>query len=88
MLTTISRTLASYIVVIALAERLTGILPNGTHQWNRFVSPRELGALLESCGMEVGYCRGMQFNLPANRWHWTEDTRVNFALTATKPHTQ
>lgn len=31
-----------------VAEKIMGIVPEGTHQWEKFVPPEELGRLLES----------------------------------------
>lgn len=39
------RTPASWAVAIAGAEYLTGAVPLGTHQWQRFISPEELSIM-------------------------------------------
>lgn len=36
---TINRTNRSYAVAIVGAEQILGILPRGTHQWERFITP-------------------------------------------------
>jgi len=38
----------SYILGIVVAEKIMGIVPEGTHEWEKFVSPEELERLLES----------------------------------------
>lgn len=38
----------SYILGIVVAEKIAGIVPEGTHEWEKFVPPEELQRLLES----------------------------------------
>ncbi|XP_076837407.1 ubiquinone biosynthesis O-methyltransferase, mitochondrial isoform X3 [Brachyhypopomus gauderio] len=48
-ITTINRTQLSYVLGIVLAEWLLRIIPSGTHDWDKFITPVELERLLESC---------------------------------------
>ncbi len=48
-LSTINRTMKSYALAIVGAEYILGWVPPGTHQWNKFVQPTELGVLLQRC---------------------------------------
>ena len=45
MLSTLNRTWKSYALAIVAAEYVLGWLPRGTHDWNRFVTPDELGGI-------------------------------------------
>lgn len=47
-ITTINKTNLSYTLGIVVAEQLLRIVPSGTHDWEKFVSPVELERLLES----------------------------------------
>lgn len=38
-ISTINRTSRSYAVAIIGAEQILGLLPEGTHQWERFITP-------------------------------------------------
>lgn len=49
-LSTINRTLPSYIGTILIAEYLMGIVPRGTHDYNKYVTPEELSQWIESSG--------------------------------------
>ena len=40
-LSTINRTPRAYAVAIVGAERIAGLLPVGTHDWDRFLTPGE-----------------------------------------------
>ena len=41
-LSTMNRTAEAFAVAIVGAEYLTGIVPRGTHEWHRFITPEEL----------------------------------------------
>lgn len=47
-ITTINKTQLSYILGIVVAEKIAGIVPEGTHEWEKFVPPEELERLLEA----------------------------------------
>ena len=49
-LSTLNRTWKSYALAIVAAEYMLGWLPRGTHDWNRFVTPDELGRYLADAG--------------------------------------
>uniref|UniRef100_A0A8C8RTJ9 Ubiquinone biosynthesis O-methyltransferase, mitochondrial n=1 Tax=Pelusios castaneus TaxID=367368 RepID=A0A8C8RTJ9_9SAUR len=52
-ITTINKTQLSYILGIVVAERIMGIVPEGTHDWEKFISPEELACLLESSKYQI-----------------------------------
>ncbi len=41
-LSTLNRTPESFAVAIVGAEYVTGMVPRGTHEWDRFITPHEL----------------------------------------------
>ena len=49
-LTTINRTQRSYLGAIVAAEYLLRLLPTGTHDWNKFITPQELESMLKNSG--------------------------------------
>jgi 2-polyprenyl-6-hydroxyphenyl methylase/3-demethylubiquinone-9 3-methyltransferase len=51
-LSTPNRTIASKLLLVEAAERI-GAVPRGTHDWDRFLRPEELTALLEGAGLAV-----------------------------------
>uniref|UniRef100_A0A4W5MMU1 Ubiquinone biosynthesis O-methyltransferase, mitochondrial n=1 Tax=Hucho hucho TaxID=62062 RepID=A0A4W5MMU1_9TELE len=83
-ITTINKTKLSYALAIVAAEEVLRIVPSGTHDWDKFVSPVELERLLESNGFHVESIRGMLYNPLSGAWSWTESTRINYALHAVK----
>eukprot|EP00939_MAST-03C_sp_MAST-3C-sp1_P002324 g2324.t1 len=67
-LSTLNRTSLSYALGIVAAERILGIVPSGTHDWSRFVTPEELTALVENQGLEVKESSGMILNPLTGSW--------------------
>ena len=49
---TVNRTGLSYFVMIFLLETLTGLIPRGIHDWEKFIRPYELERWLETYGFE------------------------------------
>uniref|UniRef100_A0A8C4RAB8 Coenzyme Q3 methyltransferase n=1 Tax=Eptatretus burgeri TaxID=7764 RepID=A0A8C4RAB8_EPTBU len=82
--TTLSRSSAAYTLAIVAAERLLQIVPTGTHDWNLFITPKELCYMLEEGGLQVQELRGMLYNPASCVWSWVTPTDVNYALQAIK----
>lgn len=57
-LSTPNRTAVSRLALITFAEG-TGRIPRGTHDWSRFLTPDDLGALLAKVGLAVIDTRGL-----------------------------
>ncbi len=81
-LSTPNRTPLSKLALIAVAEG-TGRIPRGTHDWNRFLTPEELTALLTEAGLRVVDRRGLVFS-PATGFALGESVSLNYFLTAVK----
>ncbi len=82
---TINRTLKSFALAIIGAEYVLRWLPRGTHRWDKFVTPNELAAALERCGLTVIDETGVIYNPLADRWQIASDMDVNYSMTAQKP---
>ena len=48
-LTTLNKTLPSWLGGIIAAENVLKLVPKGTHDWNKFITPAEMQSLLETC---------------------------------------
>ncbi|XP_074600477.1 ubiquinone biosynthesis O-methyltransferase, mitochondrial-like [Brevipalpus obovatus] len=83
-ITTINQTLTAYMLDIILAEKVFQMLPEGTHQYELFISPNSLSLLLEKNGFTVKSIQGMVYNPLSSRWSWTSCTVNNYALVAFK----
>ncbi len=79
---TLNRTLKSFALAIVGAEYVLRWLPRGTHQWDKFVTPRELETAVENTGLRVTGERGVIYNPFADRWQLSSDMDVNYMLVA------
>lgn len=77
---TLNRNLKSFIYAIAGAEYILGLLPKGTHQHARFLTPAELSGHVRHAGMEVTAITGISSNLPASRFHLSRDVSLNYMM--------
>jgi 2-polyprenyl-6-hydroxyphenyl methylase/3-demethylubiquinone-9 3-methyltransferase len=81
-LSTPNRTLVSHLAMITLAEG-TGAIPPGTHDWNKFLRPKELEELLAAAGMQVIDRTGLGFS-PARGFVTGTSETLNYLVTAVK----
>lgn len=79
-LSTPNRTLPSRLMLVEAAERL-GMVPRGTHHWDRFITPLELSDLLAGAGLAMGNPRGIAWN-PIAGLHLSDDLALNYIVTA------
>jgi 2-polyprenyl-6-hydroxyphenyl methylase/3-demethylubiquinone-9 3-methyltransferase len=79
---TLNKTLKALALAKIGAEYVLGWLPRGTHDWNRFLPPTELRAMLEQAGLSVWKTQGVSFD-PLN-WDWrvSRDVDVNYMVVA------
>lgn len=61
-LSTINRTIHAYAGVIIAAEYMLGLLPRQTHDYEKFIKPSELAAMVRSVGLETVSLSGMTYN--------------------------
>ena len=79
-LSTPNRTALSRLAMINVGEGL-GRIPKGTHDWERFLVPDQLRALVESAGLEVIDTTGIGWS-PTRGFALSEDLSLNYLLTA------
>jgi 2-polyprenyl-6-hydroxyphenyl methylase/3-demethylubiquinone-9 3-methyltransferase len=82
---TLNRTLKSFALAIVGAEYVLRWLPRGTHQWDKFVTPEELERAMTAGGLAIADVRGVVFNILADRWQLSNDTDVNYMISASRP---
>ncbi|OYY66140.1 bifunctional 2-polyprenyl-6-hydroxyphenol methylase/3-demethylubiquinol 3-O-methyltransferase UbiG [Sphingomonas sp. 28-62-11] len=81
-LSTPNRTALSRIGLITVAEGL-GQIPRGTHDWDKFLTPDELTALVEAAGLRMTDVRGLSFS-PAKGFVVGDDMKLNYLMTAVR----
>ena len=79
-LSTPNRTAWSRIMLITIGESIGGI-PPGTHDWDKFLTPEELCALLDDAGLEALDVTGLGWS-PTRGFRLTDDKSLNYLVTA------
>lgn len=82
---TLNRTLKSLALAKIGAEHILRWLPPGTHDWNKFIKPQALRAMIEAAGLTPEPPVGISYNPLADRWSTSRDVGVNYMMAAAKP---
>lgn len=81
-LSTPNRTAWSRLLLIVVGEG-TGRIPRGTHEWDKFLAPEELCALVRDAGLEVVDCHGLAWG-PGRGFHLSDNKSLDYFVTAKK----
>lgn len=81
-LSTPNRTALSRLALITVGEGL-GQIPRGTHDWNKFLTPDALTALVDAAGLTVVDVRGLGFSI-AKGFVLSDDTKLDYFVTAVR----
>ena len=60
------------------AEHIFRWLPRGTHDWKKFVAPRELEQHLGPLGFQVVERAGVELRVPSMRWRIGDDCSATY----------
>ena len=82
---TLNRNPKSYLFAIIGAEYLLQLLPKGTHDYAKFITPAELSQAIRNAGLQVDSIRGMSYNPLTKIYSLNQDTSVNYLVACTKP---
>lgn len=80
---TINRNLKSYLFAVIGAEYVLRMLPRGTHRYEKFVKPSELGAYCRQAALDVQEVIGMTYNPLTGHYALGSDTDVNYLMHCT-----
>lgn len=75
---TLNRTIKSFLLAIMGAEYILRWLPIGTHDWNKFLKPKEIEAMTEKTALNHIAWQGVSFNPLTQKWSETTDLDVNY----------
>lgn len=81
-MSTFNKTAKSFALGIVAAEYILRWLPKGTHEWRRFVPPRQMEQWAEEqAGLFMTKNRGLSYNPLKDRWSLTHDLSCNYLAT-------
>jgi 2-polyprenyl-6-hydroxyphenyl methylase/3-demethylubiquinone-9 3-methyltransferase len=79
---TINRNAKAFLLAIVGAEYVLGLLPRGTHRYDKLIKPSELAAMCRRAGLDIAGLAGMTYNPLTATYRLTTDTDVNYLLAA------
>ena len=77
---TLNRNPKSYALAVVGAEYILGLLPKGTHDYERFIKPSELSRWAKSVGLEPDELIGMAYNPFTKKCSLRANTDVNYLM--------
>ena len=83
-MSTINRNLKSFIFAKIFAEYILNVVPRGTHQYAKFITPYELNKMLEQHNFNISSIDGILFNPINESFTLGNDVEVNYFLHAEK----
>ena len=75
---TLNKTLKSYLLAIIGAEYILRWLPIGTHEWEKFVKPKDLIEVLKKYDLKLDCIDGMKLDIIKDQWNISSDKSVNY----------
>jgi 2-polyprenyl-6-hydroxyphenyl methylase/3-demethylubiquinone-9 3-methyltransferase len=81
---TINRNPKSYLLAVVGAEYVLGLLPKGTHDYQRFIKPSELSRWSRAADLRVDELVGMTYNPITRRYRLGSDCDVNYLQRCTR----
>ncbi len=82
---TLNRNPKSFLFAIIGAEYVLNLLPKGTHEYRRFITPAELATMARDAGLNVTGFTGMTYNPFSRVYALNDDVSVNYIVACRKP---
>jgi 2-polyprenyl-6-hydroxyphenyl methylase/3-demethylubiquinone-9 3-methyltransferase len=82
---TLNRNFKSYLFAVVGAEYVLRMLPRGTHDYAKFITPSELSQYVRQAGLVVDGLKGLSYNPLTKIYSLNNDTDVNYMVACTKP---
>lgn len=75
---TINKTIKSYMQAIIMAEYILRWVPKNTHEYSKFLKPSSLVRVAEKNNLNLLELKGMKLDLLTNRWQLDDNVDVNY----------
>ncbi len=82
---TINRNPKAYLFAVLGAEYLLRMLPKGTHDYGKFITPAELSGFIRQAGLQLDSIKGMTYNPLSKIYALNQDTDVNYLVACSRP---
>jgi 2-polyprenyl-6-hydroxyphenyl methylase / 3-demethylubiquinone-9 3-methyltransferase len=82
---TLNRNPKAWLFAIVGAEYLLRMLPKGTHDYAKFITPSELSQFAREAGLQVDGLKGLGYNPLTKIYALNQDTDVNYMVACSRP---
>ena len=82
---TLNRNPKAYLYAVVGAEYLLRMLPKGTHDYARFITPAELSQFVRQAGLQLDGLKGLGYNPLTKLYTLNNNTDVNYMLACSRP---
>ena len=82
---TLNRNPKAYLFAVVGAEYLLRMLPKGTHDYAKFITPAELSQFVREAGLQVDAFKGLSYNPLTKIYALNQDTDVNYMVACSLP---
>ncbi len=82
---TLNRNPKSYLFAIIGAEYLLRLLPKGTHDYAKFITPAELAQDIRNAGLQLDAIKGLSYSPLTQIYSLNNDTSVNYMVACHLP---
>ncbi len=83
---TINRNTKAWLLAIVAAEKMLKLLPDGTHDKNKFIKPAELASMCRDSALSLKDLSGIQYNPISQQFTLNKDLDVNYICCAVRDH--
>jgi 2-polyprenyl-6-hydroxyphenyl methylase/3-demethylubiquinone-9 3-methyltransferase len=83
-LSTLNRNPKSFLFAIVGAEYLLRMLPKGTHDWTKFITPADLSRFARAAGLNIDAIAGLAYNPLTGKYSLSDDSSVNYLMACTR----
>jgi 2-polyprenyl-6-hydroxyphenyl methylase/3-demethylubiquinone-9 3-methyltransferase len=83
-ISTINRTIKSYMLAILMAEYVLGWVPQKTHDYSKFLQPSEIYSRFSKNNVLLKELKGLTYNIITRTWQLSRDIDVNYFAYLTK----
>jgi 2-polyprenyl-6-hydroxyphenyl methylase/3-demethylubiquinone-9 3-methyltransferase len=84
-ISTINRNAKAYALAVVAAEYVLGLLPKGTHDYEKFLTPAEVASFARAAGLAPAAITGMAYNPFSKSFRLVPDTGVNYMMAFRRP---
>lgn len=82
---TLNRNPKAYLMAVLGAEYILRMLPPGTHDYQKFIRPSELGGWCRTAGLDIAGMTGLHYHPISRRFYLGDNVDVNYLMHCRRP---